>query len=151
MLIQTDIYQMPEFNKNMGWITKIMGAFYMVFAIFCESNYFKIKIEKVPTMFMLRKKGQIISSEGFFFSVTSWVSLLQKLHIQMELNFKEMNIYNFLRYFEWVYYKCSIVPYILQARVKYYTFIFYLLHLPQFTWYLTFCEWWDFLLEIEWN
>ena len=74
MLIQTDIYQMPEFNKNMGWITKIMGAFYMVFAIFCESNYFKIKIEKVPTMFMLRKKGQIISSEGFFFSVTSSTS-----------------------------------------------------------------------------
>ena len=36
-----------------------MGPFCTVFATSHESNFSKIKIEKVPTMFSLRKKGQV--------------------------------------------------------------------------------------------
>lgn len=33
-------------------------------------------------MFTLRDKDQVVLFEGFSFPVTSWVGLLQKLHIQ---------------------------------------------------------------------
>ena len=46
-----------------------MGPFCTVFATSHESNYFKIKIEKFPTVFMLRKKGQVYHLRVFFCNI----------------------------------------------------------------------------------
>ena len=62
-----------------------MGPFCTIFATSHESNFSKIKIEKVPTMFSFRKKGQVYNLRVFSCNLTE--GLFQKLHVQMELNF----------------------------------------------------------------
>lgn len=61
-----------------------MGPFCTVFATSHESKFSKTKIEKIPTVFPLRKKSQIYNLRGF--SCNLMEGLFQKLHVQMELN-----------------------------------------------------------------
>lgn len=49
-----------------------MGPFCTVFATFPESNYFKVKIEKFPTVFMLRKERQVYHLRVFSCNIQGW-------------------------------------------------------------------------------
>lgn len=49
-----------------------MGPFCTVFATFHESNSFKVKIEKFPAVFMLRKKSQVYHLRVFSCNIQGW-------------------------------------------------------------------------------